>query len=73
MNQSDNLRASQLLHEATHKYPKIFSFDHDENGEPTAFRVEYDTKRNSARTIEAAKLYIKRVYEELAALDHGLF
>jgi hypothetical protein len=67
---SDSEVAFELMHEAIHKYPKVFSFDTDGQGTITGFRVKYDTKRNSARTIEAAKLYCKRLYEELEPLDY---
>jgi hypothetical protein len=70
---TDQEVAAELVHNAVHKYPNVFSFVFDESGNITAFKVKYDTKKNTARTIEAAKLYCKHLYEELATLDHGLF
>jgi len=66
---TDRETAFELMHDAVQKYPKVFSFDTDESGNPTEFRVKYDTKKNSARTIEAAQLYCKQLHQELATLD----
>ena len=61
--------AFELMHDAVHKYPKVFSFVTDESGNPTGLNVKYDTKKNSARTIEAATLYCEHLHEQLATLD----
>lgn len=67
---TDQEIAFELMHDAIHKYPKVFSFVTDESGNPTGLHVKYDTKKNTARTIEAAKLYCKHLHEELATLDY---
>lgn len=67
---TDQEVAAELMHEAIHKYPKVFSFVTDESGNSTGLNVKYDTKKNTARTIEAAKLYCKHLHEELASLDY---
>ena len=67
---TDQEVAAELMHEAIHKYPKVFSFVTDESGNPTGLNVKYDTKKNTARTIEAAKLYCRHLHEELATLDY---